>query len=165
MVDPVKPPPANNPYRDALWSAYEELGKLKEEERKIAVRKSQLQQTVNALSPLVFPQDVDIASLSLPDALRLVLQSSGRPLTAVEFKSKLEDIGFDLAKYNDPMANILTAMRRMVEAEEMRWIEDAPRKTVEATPELKHAFPEPPLSFGEYVASQLASEADKGGSK
>lgn len=130
-------------YSKALFAAYEELSQLTEQERAIAVRKAQLKQTVDALYPLVFDDAVDIKSLSLPDALRLVLRSSGRALNAHEFKTKLDDVGFDLEKYSDPIASILTAMNRMVEAGEMQFIPNAPRKTVEATQELK-AVPDAP---------------------
>ena len=136
---------SSDTYTSALFAAWEELAKLSEEERGIAVRKAQLRQTANALYPLVFPDAVDIESLSLPDAMRLVLRSSGRGLSANDFKTKLEDIGFNLEQYSDPMANILTAMRRMVDAEEMQWVPNAPRRTVEATPELK-PVPEAPAS-------------------
>jgi len=128
---------SDNSFTTALFAAYNELAALGEQERAIAVRKAQLRQSVNALYPLVFGSAVDINTLSLPDAMRLVLRSAGRALNGHEFMSKLEDIGFDLSKYKDPMANILTAMNRMVEAGEMMWVADAPRKTVEAAPELK----------------------------
>jgi hypothetical protein len=77
-------------YSDALFAAYDELTQLSEQERIIAVRKAQLRETVNALYPLVFQDAVDINSLSLPDAMRLVLRSAGRPLNAHDFKTKLE---------------------------------------------------------------------------
>ncbi|MGO9326433.1 MAG: hypothetical protein ACLP07_17900 [Terracidiphilus sp.] len=163
-------------YSSALFSAYDELDKLGEQERTIAIRKAQLRQTVKALYPLVFPEAVDIKSLSLPDAMRLVLRSAGRALATNDFKTKLEDIGFDLDQYSDPKANILTAMKRMVDAGEMHWVPDSPKKTVTATSELK-PVPEVPSSLpvpggiasfldalGQGVATGLAA-ADEGGSK
>lgn len=166
----------DNFYSKALGVAWDELEQLSAQERAIAIRKAQLRDTVNALYPLVFGNAVDIGSLNLPDALRLVLRSAGRPLNSHEFKTKLDDIGFNLEKYSDPVASILTAMNRMVEAGEMVLIPDAPRKTVGATPELKQvpevpsSFPAMPISGDEAEYPQLKSlmEAftrEEGGSK
>jgi|SRR5579863_6422839 len=147
-------------YSDALFAAYDELTKLAEQERTIAIRKAQLRQTVNALYPLVFENAMDINSLSLPDAMRLVLRSAGRPLNAHDFKTKLEDMGFNLEDYSDPKANILTAMNRMVDADEMTWVAGASKKTVEAGRELK-TIPEapqvPPVGFGSLLPALFAS--------
>jgi hypothetical protein len=146
-------------YTDALFAAYRELTELGEQERAITVRKAQLRETVNALYPLVFPDAVDINSLSLPDAMRLVFRSAGRPLNAHGFRIKLEDMGFDLSKFSNPLANILTAMNRMVEAEEMTWVEGE-KKTVIPGPELKQV-PEapqiPPPGFGGSLLPFLAN--------
>jgi hypothetical protein len=129
---------ADNLYSEALFAAWAELDSLRVQERDIAIRKAQLQQTVNALYPLVFDNQVDINALSLPDAMRLVLRSTGRPLSGNDFKTKLEDMGFELSKFANPLANIMTAMNRMVEAEEMIWFEQdgKPKKAIPG-PELK----------------------------
>ncbi len=141
-------------YSDALFAAYRELADLADQERAIAVRKAQLRHTVNALYALVFPNAVDVNSLSLPDALRLVLRSTGRPLNAHQFKAKLEDLGFDLSKFENPVANILTAMNRMIEADECVWVEGAGKKTVAPGPELK-PVPEAPASLPTGVNSLI----------
>jgi hypothetical protein len=167
---------SSNTYSTALFAAWEELTKLNEEERAIAVRKSQLRHSADALYPLVFPDAVEIKNLSLPDAMRLVLRSSGRGLNAHDFRTKLEDIGFNLEQYSDPMASILTAMKRMADAEEMHWVPDAPRKTVTAAPEMK-PVPELPSSlpipegletaapsFSEILGQGIVTP-DEGGSK
>jgi hypothetical protein len=79
-------------------------------------------------------------------------------------------MGFNLEQYSDPKANILTAMNRMVDAGEMSWVEGAPKKTVEAGPELK-PIPEapqtPPPGVGPVVpflsglATQLVREREE----
>jgi len=69
--------------------------------------------------------------------MRLVLRSTGRGLNAHGFRTKLEDMGYDLSKFSNPLVNILTAMNRMVEAEEMHWVEGEDKKTVVRGPELK----------------------------
>jgi len=135
-------------FSDALFAAWRELNELKEQERKIAFRKAQLQATLNALSPLVFEQTVtDINTLSLPDAMRLIMRSANRPLSSHDMRTKLDDLGFDLTKFENPMANILTAMKRMVESEEFIWTEDGSKKVLPG-PELK---PAPERSYLEEI--------------
>jgi hypothetical protein len=128
---------SDNPYETALNAAYEELQKLKEQELEIAIRKAKLRETMNALFPLVFPDKVEINSLSLPNAMRLIFQSAGRPLNAADFLTKLQDIGFDVGKFDNPLANIHTAMARMVESDEMVWVEVEGKKKGIPGPELK----------------------------
>jgi hypothetical protein len=137
----------DNFYESALFAAYEELAELKTKELEIAVRRSQLRQTVDALFPLVFPQEIDIKTLSLPAALRLILKSAGRPLSASDFKTKLEDMGFDTDKYDNPLANIHTAMSRMVESEEMAWVNLDGKKKAIPGPDLKPPQFEAPESL------------------
>jgi hypothetical protein len=128
----------NNPYQTALFAAWEELEKLKEQERQITLRKAQVQQTVSALWLLVFPENEDINNLSLPNAIRMIMRGTQRALKAIEVKSKLEDMGFDMSKFENPMANVSTALRRMVDAEELIYVEDEDqKKKVAPGPELK----------------------------
>jgi hypothetical protein len=126
-------------YRDALLSAWSELRELTDQERKIAIRKAQLQETANALFPLVFDMPlVEINTMSLPDAMRIAIRSAGRALSAYDMKTKLTDLGYDLAKFENPLANIQTAMNRLVENDEFIWVEkDAKPKQVLPGPELK----------------------------
>ncbi len=128
---------SDNPYETALNAAYEELEKLKAQELEIALRKAKLRETMEALLPLVFPDTVDVNSLSLPNAMRLILRSSGRALNAADFLTKLTDIGFDVKKFDSPLANIHTAMTRMVESDEMVWVEINGKKKAIPGPELK----------------------------
>jgi hypothetical protein len=135
--------PNRTPFRDALFAALTELATLKEQERIIALRKAQLQLSINALSPLAFEQPAeDINELSLPRALRIIMRSAGRALNAHDFRTKLTDLGFDLSKFSNPMANIQTAMNRLVEGGEFMWEEDGSKKVLPGQ-ELK-SEPDPP---------------------
>ena len=144
---------ANKVYEKALYAAFEEMSQVREKERELAFRKAQLQQTVSALYPLVFPDTPDLNSMSLPNAMRLIMHSAGRNLTAHDFKTKLEDLGFDISKFDNPLANIHTAMTRMVDSDEFYWAEkEEGKKKVGPGPELKSVpseIPEtlPPPSF------------------
>lgn len=61
-----------------------------------------------------------------------------RPLNAYDLKTKLTDLGFDLTKYENPLANIHTAMTRMAENDKMTWVpNDEGEKRVLPGPELK----------------------------
>lgn len=119
--------------------AWTELDALREQERTIAIRKSQLQNTVSALYPLVFPAEQDINSFSLANAIRLIFNGASKPLTARAVRDKLDDMGFDLTKHENVLASIHTAMKRMADTEEIILVPDTdnPQKTFEAGPELK----------------------------
>jgi hypothetical protein len=156
-------------YSDALFAAYSELSQLSEQEREIGIRKAQLRESVKALTPLVYGNAVDINALSLPDAMRLVFRSAGRALSANDFRTKLQDFGFDLEKYSNPLANIITAMNRMVESDEMEWVKGTATKTVTPGPNLKslpelEPLPEPPVGLTkliEFTEGEVVTENDK----
>lgn len=126
-------------YRQTLQTAVDEWISLQREERRITVRKNHLRQTFQALYPIAYPDDVtnpDLTNMSLANAIRLVVGSIDRPISAVEMRGKLMDLGFDLSKYDNPLANIHTAMNRMVEAEELVWANEEENKALPGT-ELK----------------------------
>ena len=108
-------------YRQALEAAareYEELGKKK---REIDDRLAQLSQTISTLNrlcgvtPTVF--------WGLTDACRLVLRNAGHPLTPTEVRDRLQSIGVDLSKYSSSLAAIHTVLKRLREADELRFVQ------------------------------------------
>ena len=134
-------------YRNALQTAVDQWVDLQLQERRITVQKNQLRQTFLALFPLAYPNSElpDISSMSLANAIRMVIGGADRPITAIEMRGKLTDLGFDLTKYDNPLANIHTAMNRMVESDEMQWA-DIDEKKAMPGPQLKHVqapLPEP----------------------
>jgi hypothetical protein len=126
-------------YRNALQTAVDQWMDLQNQERRITIQKNQLRQTFLALFPLAYPNNElpDISSMSLANAIRMVIGGADRPITAIEMRGKLTDLGFDLTKYDNPLANIHTAMNRMVESDEMQWT-DIDEKKAMPGPELKH---------------------------
>jgi hypothetical protein len=84
----------------------------------------------------VLPVKADISSLSLADAIRLVIHSTERGITAKEIRGKLDDLGYDLSKHENPLASIHTAAKRMIDTEELIWVDDHNKK-LSAGPELK----------------------------
>jgi hypothetical protein len=118
-----------NPYRDALFTAWRQMTELKEEEKRLIIKKAQLKQTSDALWPLAFPDEAgahpDINSMTLADAIRLLVKScNGRPTNIKEIRNRLQDVGYDLSKYKNPLASIHTAANRMVESEELSWYDE-----------------------------------------
>jgi hypothetical protein len=108
-------------YRQALEAAvreYEELGKKK---RAIDDRLAQLSQTIGTLNrlcgltPTVF--------WGLTDACRLVLKNAGHPMTPTEVRDRLQGIGLDLSKYSSNLAAIHTVLKRLRDADEVRFVQ------------------------------------------
>lgn len=124
-------------YRIAFLGAYKELDELREQEKRLAIRKGQLKDTLSALATLLSDEKFDINSLTLSDAIRRIMASSDRPLSAIEVRGKLADLGFNLAQYDNPLANIHTSLKRMGEAGELTLTEKGDKKKFEASPEMK----------------------------
>jgi hypothetical protein len=145
-----------SPYKKALAKAISEWNKLASEERKIAVRKAQLKETISALRTLC-SEPPDINSLSLSDAIRLMIRSTRDGLSRVGIRDKLTEMGYDLRKFKNPMASIHTAVDRMVESEEFVPT-PSDEKKVEAGPELKSIPELPPISGLQNLANVLEVE-------
>jgi hypothetical protein len=131
------------PYLDALVKAWEELEEIKVKEKEMAYRKAKLNESVSALKPLVFKHTWDINTLGLSDAIRFVFSNTKRALSAIEIRAKLEDLGYSIDGFENPLANIHTAVKRMSDTNELSPVEsDGKKKVFESGPELK-AIPEP----------------------
>jgi hypothetical protein len=143
-------------YRNALQTAVDQWVDLQVQERRITIQKNQLRQTFLALFPLAYPNSElpDVSSMSLANAIRMVIGGADRPMTAIEMRGKLTDLGFDLTKYDNPLANIHTAMNRMVESDEMQWV-DIDEKKAMPGPELKHVQPPLPAPTDDQLKNQI----------
>jgi len=129
-------------YWQAISQAFAELNDLKQKEKEILVRKAQLNQTLAALWPLVTSRMIDISSFSLANAIRFIINSSGRSVSAMDVRSKLKDWNYDLSQFENPLASIHTAMNRMLEAGEITKVESEDgKKKFEAGPEIKSVLP------------------------
>jgi hypothetical protein len=153
MADKTTKANKTNPFRIAYSSAKRELERIKEEEKNLAIRRAQLQETVRALSPLVFNERLDVNSLSLSNAIRLIFSGTEHLLTPLEVRGKLRDLGFNLEQYENPLANIHTALNRMAESEELTRQDDADQKKFNAGPALK-PVPERELPPGEIIEGE-----------
>jgi hypothetical protein len=108
-------------YKLALDAAIREYEALGQQRREIDTRLAQLAQTIGTLNRLCgFVPNV---YWGLTDACRLVLKGAGRPMTPVEVRDRLGAIGFDLSKYASSLAAIHTVLKRLAEADEVRFAE------------------------------------------
>jgi hypothetical protein len=133
-------------FEEAIERIGDELEKVREQERQLTLRKAQLTQSFNALAPLAFPDEkvFDINSLTLADAIRLVIRSTSVPMKARQVQSRLYELGFELVKFNNPNASVHTALNRMMDSGELTLITDPTDDTkyFECGPSLKQT-PEP----------------------
>jgi hypothetical protein len=145
-LEPVQPEPepevvfaeGYEVYLKALLKAWGELDQIKETKKQLAYRESKLNETVAALKPLVFKQTWDINMLTLSDAIRFVFSSAKRSLTAVAVRTKLEDLDYNLSQFDNPLATIHTALKRMGDTNELVLVEnDDKKKVFEPGPDLK----------------------------
>jgi hypothetical protein len=114
--------------RTALAAAIEEYEALGAERRRIDARLSQLAQTIGTLSRLLGLTPT--VPLGLTDGCRLALRS-GVPMTPVEVRDRLLEIGLDLSGYSNALAAVHTVLKRLNEAGEIRLV---PR------PDRRHAY-------------------------
>jgi hypothetical protein len=140
-------------YKAALDKAQADWDALTLKEQEIAVRKAQLKDTIIALSALC-SELPDINALSLSDAIRLMISSTSGGVSRVGIRDRLEELGYDLKKFKNPMASIHTAVDRMVESGEFNKMPDN-EKNVEPGPELK---PIPGLSSSLKALADMAKE-------
>lgn len=134
-------------YRAALDAAIKEYEGLGEERRHIDRRLAHLAQTIGTLSRLLGLTPT--VPLGLTDACRLVLRG-GVPMTPVEVRDRVQQIGVDLSVYANDLSAIHTVLKRLNEAGEIRLV---PR------PNGKHAYlwqaPPRAVALGEDVAAAI----------
>ena len=115
-------------YKSWYASAKAELKRVQNErielERSIGDRDKQIAaliQTLNAIAPLVGeapvvepPRDAtEGCPKGLTDCIRTILQQTTEPLSAAQIRDRLEQMGFDMGSYSNPLANIHTIVKRL----------------------------------------------------
>ena len=112
-------------YRAALDAAIKEYETLGEKRRDIDRRLSHLAQTIGTLSRLLGLSPT--VPLGLTDACRLVLRA-GLPMTPIEVRDRLLEIGVDLTVYVNDLSAIHTVLKRLNESGEIRLVPRASGK-------------------------------------
>jgi len=107
-------------YRRAFETAKKEFEALGEERRAIDKRLTQLAQTMASLGRLC--GYVPTVAWGLTDGCRMVLMSSGRPMTPMDVRDALGACGFDMSKYTNDLAAVHTVLKRLNESGEVRFI-------------------------------------------
>lgn len=130
-------------YRGALDAAVKEYEALGEQRRDIDKRLAHLAQTIGTLSRLLGLTPT--VPLGLTDGCRLVLRS-GVPMTPVQVRDRLLDVGLDLTAYTNDLSAIHTVLKRLNESGEIRivphpsgrhaYLWQAPPKVISIGPEL-----------------------------
>lgn len=126
-------------FKAALERVIAELAELKTKKEDIIARELQLNETYKALLPLAGDLIPNVATWTLANAIRLIFNGlpDGKTLTAIGVRDKLEDLGYDLSKYENPLASIHTCVRRMLDSEELMPGRDDKKKELEPGPKLK----------------------------
>lgn len=105
----------------ALEHARRELMENVRKQEELAGLSAQLRQTIAALERTCGIQPTN--TLGITDAVVDVLRlSPDRPLEPPEVKRALQEIGYDLSKYRNPLAVIHTTLKRLIESEEAEFV-------------------------------------------
>ena len=107
-------------YRSALKEAIHEYENLSRQRAEMDERIAQLVQTIGNLTRLC--NFVPTVALGLTDACRLALKAAGQPLTAAEVRLQLEAMGYDTARYSNPLGSIHVVLRRLCRSGEARFV-------------------------------------------
>ncbi len=107
-------------YRRALDAATREYEALARQRADLDARLAQLTQTIGSLMRLCHLTPT--VGWGLTDACRMVLQAAGHPLTALEVRSQLEAMGFDLSRYTNELAAIHTILKRLEQGGEAQFV-------------------------------------------
>ncbi|MDD5544929.1 MAG: helix-turn-helix domain-containing protein [Acidobacteriia bacterium] len=119
-------------YQEALKQAEKELSDLNiklsnliKNKNAIDRRIAKVSGTIAGLKSLIDEDDTDIQNLGLTDACRDVLRSVYHSLTVKEVCERLQEEGFDTAKYVRPDSAVATIMQRLHERGEAKRTTDA----------------------------------------
>jgi hypothetical protein len=156
-------------YKEAVDRLWNELQELRERKKELIIREAQINESLKALMPLVGTWKTNIAEYSLSNAIRFIFNGleADRTLSAIEVRTKLQDLGYNLNEYENPLASIHTCIRRMIDTEELTVIKSEDnKKEFQPGPELK-SVPEPTQSIGgiESLLSTITEAGSTEGNK
>jgi hypothetical protein len=100
-------------YRNALTDAREELRRLKVLRLEAEARITRLERTIAGLAALC--GEPDVTPEGLTDAIRGILIDAQADLSPIAIRNSLQQTGFDLGRYENPLAVIHTTLKRLAE--------------------------------------------------
>lgn len=121
---------ASRTFREAYEAAASELEALLKQQERIEERILSLRKAMNALATLVSQHEdkdkdfLDYATAtlrklidtSLTQDIQRIISSSPQPLTAIEIREQLKELGDTLAEQSNPMATIHAILNRLAES-------------------------------------------------
>ena len=105
-------------YKRALAAACREYETLSAERAQLDERLERLQETIHSLTRLC--GHTPTVPWGLADACRVVLRRAEKPMTPVEIRDRLTQIGFDVSHYSNELAAIHTTLKRFEESGEAK---------------------------------------------
>ena len=129
----------DNLYRQTFDAAIKELSELTEERESLDKRREELSDRIGkvrsgilALSPLIGedPQNIEkqyrqlfpillSSEVGLTDAVRKILQTNNRFMTALQIRSELKTAGYDTDRYQSILSSIYSVLKRLADAKEV----------------------------------------------
>ena len=118
-------------YREMAEKIQADIESLEIQQEVIERRLARLRQALVGLAPLgqELPNDglgaqltaiyADIEGMSITDATRQILQAATEPLTPVEIKKQLINMGKDLSGQKNVMASVHSLLKRLLKSKEI----------------------------------------------
>lgn len=118
---------AQEDYKKTLQAAQAELEELLIKQEEIEQRIARVKQAIISLAPLAEEPGstfwtsalAAIRGEGISDTCRQILQSTGKPLSPVEIKQQLLNMGIDLSRQKNVMASIHSLLKRLVANDEI----------------------------------------------
>ena len=117
-------------YMQVIEDSRQELRQLIEQREVTDRRISQIVKALRALSPMLPPKEkvgllkelkgTQRKGLGLTEMISDVLRESDHPLSSSEIRDRLEDSGFDMSEYSQPLSTIFNTIRRLTESGRVR---------------------------------------------
>ena len=107
-------------YKAALDSACREYERLLAERADLDTRLAKLQDSIHALTRLCGYEPT--VPWGLTDAIRIILNRGGGPMTPLEIRDQLRIVGFDLTRYASELSVIHTTLKRLHKAGELHLV-------------------------------------------
>jgi hypothetical protein len=102
----------------ALKTLRKELAEITKERDRLTVKAVQIEQNIHNLNSLLVREAVlagyrKFTAIGITEALKTVLRTHGKPMTAANVKLGLELMGFDLKHFKNPSAAVHNTLKRM----------------------------------------------------